>query len=86
MHAQHGFARNLEWEVESTSEGASPSVTLKLKETAATLEMWAHKFTALYTVALGSDALSTTLKVNLFVSVYEWSLVLMNRTDCTRAL
>jgi Aldose 1-epimerase len=66
MHCivQHGFARNLEWELESQRPGASPSVTLKLKETKETLDMWPHKFQCLYTVTLSSGVLSTTLKAS----------------------
>jgi glucose-6-phosphate 1-epimerase len=60
---QHGFARNLEWSVESTRPGASPSVTLKLVDTPETLAMWPHKFQALYSVTLSSGVLSTTLKI-----------------------
>ncbi|KAG5178206.1 carbohydrate binding protein [Tribonema minus] len=60
---QHGFARNLEWELESSRPGASPSVTLKLTENEETLAMWPHKFQCLYTVTLSSSILCTTLKI-----------------------
>ena len=70
---QHGFARNLEWEIESTRPGGSPSITLKLHETPETLAMWDHKFDALFSITLSSGVLSTSLKVkNTGASEFEF--------------
>mmetsp|Transcript_13160 Transcript_13160/g.18507 ORF Transcript_13160/g.18507 Transcript_13160/m.18507 type:complete len:317 (+) Transcript_13160:24-974(+) len=60
---QHGFARNMEWEIESLVGGEIPSVTLKLKESEATLAMWPHKFECTYEVSIASKTLKTELKI-----------------------
>lgn len=52
---QHGFARNLEWEVRSTDAGAEPSVCLRLADSPKTRDMWPYPFEAIYTVTLASD-------------------------------
>lgn len=52
---QHGFARNLEWEVVSTASSPEPSVCLRLTDTPMTRDMWPHPFEALYTVTLADD-------------------------------
>ena len=36
---QHGFARNLDWEIAATTGGATPSVELRLSESDYTLAM-----------------------------------------------
>ncbi|KAG8462551.1 hypothetical protein KFE25_010376 [Diacronema lutheri] len=60
---QHGFARNLEWEVRSTDAGAEPSVCLRLADSPKTRDMWPYPFEAIYTVTLASDRLKTSLEV-----------------------
>lgn len=61
---QHGFARNVEWEVASISGGASPSVTLTLEPTEYTKGMWDKSFKNTYTVTLGNDnSLTAVLEV-----------------------
>ena len=57
---QHGFARNLDWDVvEQTSE----KVVFGLSESEYTLAMWPNKFSATYTVTLAADELKTELTV-----------------------
>jgi glucose-6-phosphate 1-epimerase len=57
---QHGFARNLNWEV---TEQSDDKVVMELKENDYTMEMWPHKFTATYSVTLTADALKTEFQV-----------------------
>jgi len=57
---QHGFARNIDWEV---AEKADDKVVLSLKESEYTLSMWPHAFSATYTLVLTDDALRTELCV-----------------------
>lgn len=57
---QHGFARNLDWEI---VEESAEKVVFSLSESEYTLAMWPYKFTALYTVALKDDRLATELTV-----------------------
>mmetsp|Transcript_41365 Transcript_41365/g.72652 ORF Transcript_41365/g.72652 Transcript_41365/m.72652 type:complete len:228 (+) Transcript_41365:134-817(+) len=57
---QHGFARNLEWEV---MEQADDAVVLRLCESEYTLAMWPYKFEAKYAVTLKEDRLATELTV-----------------------
>ena len=57
---QHGFARNLPWELEKT-EG--PEVTLSLKASDATKKIWDEAFEAYLTVHLAADHLMTKLHV-----------------------
>jgi len=61
---QHGFARNLDWEVASTEEGPNPTVVLRLADNDETRAMWPHAFEALYTVTLTADELKTEMKVH----------------------
>ena len=61
---QHGFARNLDWEIAATTGGATPSVELRLSESDYTLGMWPHAFECAYTVTLMPDRLATTLRVS----------------------
>ena len=57
---QHGFARNMTWEVtEQTAEG----VTMRLAASDATREAWPHEFACEYAVRLDADELTTTLSV-----------------------
>ncbi|KIZ00487.1 Putative apospory-associated protein C [Monoraphidium neglectum] len=65
---QHGFARNLDWEVGSTSadlqpDERDPEVELVLTENDYTLKMWPHKFKAVYTVTLHGEQLRTDFRV-----------------------
>ena len=60
---QHGFARNLDWEISATTGGAAPSVELRLTENDYTLGMWPHAFECTYTVTLTPDRLATTFRV-----------------------
>uniref|UniRef100_A0A7S0Q6P5 glucose-6-phosphate 1-epimerase n=1 Tax=Coccolithus braarudii TaxID=221442 RepID=A0A7S0Q6P5_9EUKA len=60
---QHGFARNLHWEIASQTDGDAPSVVFKLTDNEYTRAMWDFPFEALYTVTLGAEALSTEFKV-----------------------
>lgn len=57
---QHGFARNLDWDVVESSDA---KVVLRLTESEYTLSMWPYSFEALYTVTLSDDALNTELCV-----------------------
>lgn len=52
---QHGFARNLEWEVVKTESSPDPSVELKLVDSEETRAMWPFPFEWHYTVVLGKD-------------------------------
>lgn len=59
---QHGFARNMDWSVISSSadpnpDDPEPSVMLKLKDNAYTREMWDVGFEATYEVTLRRDKL-----------------------------
>jgi len=53
---QHGFARNLDWEI---IEQTDTTVVLGLSETDYTMDMWPHKFRAQYALELTDDALKT---------------------------
>jgi len=57
---QHGFARNLDWEV---LEQNDESVVFGLKESDYTLAMWPHAFEAKYAVSLTDSSLATELTV-----------------------
>ncbi|MDC0526124.1 D-hexose-6-phosphate mutarotase, partial [bacterium] len=57
---QHGFARNLDWDI---LEQSAESVVFGLSENEYTLAMWPYKFTATYTVSLKADKLATELCV-----------------------
>jgi len=53
---QHGFARNLDWEVVEQSDD---KIVMSLSENDYTMEMWPHAFNCKYTVSLGADSLDT---------------------------
>lgn len=55
----HGFARRSVWELDEVGDGTA---TFSLKPTDAIKAMWDHAFTLHYTVTLGADTLTTTLK------------------------
>ena len=57
---QHGFARNIDWSVESLSED---SVTMTLAPNDYTKGMWDKDFACTYTVTLSDSDLSTTFSV-----------------------
>lgn len=60
---QHGFARNLEWTVESLTDGAEPTAVLTLSDNDYTTAMWPHSFECKYTVRLEPDRLTTEFSV-----------------------
>ena len=57
---QHGFARNVNWDVVSSS---GTSVELELLPSDYTKEMWDKEFACRFTVELGDDELKTTMNV-----------------------
>ena len=57
---QHGFARNLDWDIE---EQTDDKIVFSLSENDYTMEMWPHQFNAKYTVALKDDSLDTEFTV-----------------------
>merc|ERR1711871_884715 len=57
---QHGFARNVDWDVAELSDS---KVVFKLTESDYTMAMWPKQFECLYTVSLLDDALRTELCV-----------------------
>lgn len=57
---QHGFARNLAWEVAAQS-ATEPEVTLVLKDSAETRKLWDHAFELHLTVRLEADHMFTRL-------------------------
>jgi len=60
----HGFARNCEWTVVSTSATDSDvRITLQLEDTEETRALWPHKFKLRYTVALSISQLFLELEV-----------------------
>ncbi|KAJ7566867.1 hypothetical protein O6H91_02G122200 [Diphasiastrum complanatum] len=59
---QHGFARNVTWNLLSTeNQAGSPSVTLDIEESEYSQSMWGHAFKATYKVALEAERLRTEL-------------------------
>jgi glucose-6-phosphate 1-epimerase len=53
--AIHGFARVMEWEVESiTSKGNALEVAFCIRDTPATQKLWPHQFRLRYVVTVGS--------------------------------
>eukprot|EP00208_Stichococcus_sp_RCC1054_P003283 CAMPEP_0206138546 /NCGR_PEP_ID=MMETSP1473-20131121/3398_1 /ASSEMBLY_ACC=CAM_ASM_001109 /TAXON_ID=1461547 /ORGANISM="Stichococcus sp, Strain RCC1054" /LENGTH=342 /DNA_ID=CAMNT_0053532011 /DNA_START=90 /DNA_END=1118 /DNA_ORIENTATION=- len=65
---QHGFARNLDWEIASTSadlqpDERDPQVEIMLTENDYTLAMWPHKFQAVFSVHLHGEELHTDFRV-----------------------
>jgi glucose-6-phosphate 1-epimerase len=57
---QHGFARNLDWDV---VEQTDSKLVLELKESEYTMSMWPHPFSAQYVVELAEDRLKTEMTV-----------------------
>jgi len=65
---QHGFARNLDWEIASTSadpqpDDRDPEVQLVLSDNDYTREMWPYKFKVIYSVSLHGETLRTDMRV-----------------------
>jgi glucose-6-phosphate 1-epimerase len=65
---QHGFARNVDWGVASSSadpnpDDRDPTVELLLEPSDYTRAMWPHDFKVAYTVALHGETLKTALRV-----------------------
>lgn len=57
---QHGFARNLEWDV---AESSDSSATLKLSNNEKTMAMWPHPFECTYKVGTrGSSEIQKYLR------------------------
>ncbi|MEW5301481.1 MAG: hypothetical protein WDW36_004340 [Sanguina aurantia] len=65
---QHGFARNLDWAIASTSadpnpDDKDPMVEITLTENEYTTKMWPFKFKVVYSVSLHGESLRTDLRV-----------------------
>jgi len=60
---QHGFARNLDWAIDSLVDGAEPKVVFKLTPNDYTKGMWDHEFEAAYTVTLKAGSLDCDMDV-----------------------
>mmetsp|Transcript_30045 Transcript_30045/g.77095 ORF Transcript_30045/g.77095 Transcript_30045/m.77095 type:complete len:372 (+) Transcript_30045:342-1457(+) len=65
---QHGFARNLDWTVSSTSadlqpDEKDPEVELVLSDNEYTRSMWDHSFKLVYSVSLHGEELRTAYRV-----------------------
>jgi glucose-6-phosphate 1-epimerase len=65
---QHGFARNLDWEIAATSadpqpDDREPEVQLVLTDNDYTRAMWPHAFKVVYSVTLHGDILKTDMRV-----------------------
>eukprot|EP00963_Diacronema_lutheri_P003714 scaffold287_cov337-Pavlova_lutheri.AAC.77 len=65
---QHGFARNLEWTISSTSadpnpDDPDPSVELTLEDSEYTRAMWDYPFKLVYEVTLHNEKLMTDMRV-----------------------
>lgn len=65
---QHGFARNLSWEVADTSadpqpDDRDPEVQLVLTDNDYTRKMWPHAFKVVYSITLHGDLLKTDMRV-----------------------
>ena len=58
---QHGFARNVDWKVESMTD---TSVELSLEPSEYTKEMWDKEFACKFTVTLEADQLATKMQVD----------------------
>lgn len=58
---KHGFARTTDWEL---AESAADYTILRLRESAASLGIWPHKFELEYSVRIGGSQLEMTLKVS----------------------
>jgi len=78
---QHGFARNLDWEVVESSD---TKVVMELTESDYTMEMWPHPFKAQYTVTLKEDRLATEFCVtNTGAATFDFTAALHTYWSCT---
>lgn len=59
----HGFARNVDWKLVSTTNGAEPSMTMELTPNDYTKAMWDKQFKVTETVTLKGGALEAKLVV-----------------------
>ncbi|CAN0177018.1 unnamed protein product [Ascophyllum nodosum] len=57
---QHGFARNLEWDVVDSTDS---SVSFKLANNEQTMAIWPHPFECMYKIQLDGPTLATELEV-----------------------
>lgn len=74
---QHGFARNLPWELVSAEAGAEPSIVLRLTPNEYTTAMWDYHFEALFKITLGDSDLKTQLMIkNTDSKPFEFSTAL----------
>lgn len=65
---QHGFARNVDWEIASTSadpqpDDRDPEVTLVLTDSEYSRKMWPYKFKVAYSIALHGELLRVDMRV-----------------------
>ncbi|PSC73327.1 glucose-6-phosphate 1-epimerase [Micractinium conductrix] len=65
---QHGFARNVDWSIATTSadpqpDDRDPEVTLLLEDSEYSRAMWPHKFKVAYSVALHGELLRVDMRV-----------------------
>ncbi|CAM6043571.1 unnamed protein product [Sphagnum compactum] len=61
---QHGFARNVSWDISSTeSDADSTTVVLELKPSTYSRNMWDYEFVVNFKIVLGNDKLSTEMTV-----------------------
>lgn len=65
---QHGFARNLDWEVVGSSadpqpDDRDPEIELVLVENEYTKAMWPHDFMVAYSISLHGETLQTDMRV-----------------------
>ena len=59
----HGFARNVDWTLVSTTDGDEPSMTMELTPNDYTKAMWDKDFKVTETVTLKGGALEAKLVV-----------------------
>jgi len=65
---QHGFARNLDWEVVGSSadpqpDDRDPEIELALIDNEYTKKMWPHDFMVAYSISLHGETLKTDMRV-----------------------
>ena len=78
---QHGFARNVDWEV---SEKTADKVVFTLSENDYTMDMWPYKFTATYSVTLKADKLATEFTVtNTDSKPFDFTAALHSYWSCS---
>jgi len=78
---QHGFARNVDWDIVETTD---TTAVFSLTETEYTTAMWPYKFQVLYTVTLADDALKTEFCVtNTGDKMFDFTAALHTYWSCT---